>query len=94
MYPINGQAHLGVDVVGLAGHLRTVLRRRVYLRDVVDGEVLRVDVGRHPGLERRANEQEVLPLHAPEEGVLLDLVGAAFAAEAVVYVTDKARRSG
>jgi hypothetical protein len=61
----------------------------VRLVDLVGGEVGRVDVRRQARLERRADAAQAVELDAAEEGVVLELVGAA-AAEAVLRVADQA----
>lgn len=59
------------------------------LVDLVDGEVLRVDVGLQLRLERCPDLAESIPLHAPEEGVLLDLVRSTNTAETVFGIADE-----
>lgn len=70
--------------------LRPQLRRVVDLRDLVDGEVLRVDVGLQFGLEGGADFAQPVPLHAVEEGVGFEFRGAVHAADAVLVVADEA----
>lgn len=59
------------------------------LVDLIDGEVLRVDVGLQLRLERCPDLAESIPLHAPEEGVLLDFVRSTNTAETVFGIADE-----
>ena len=68
--------------------LRPQLRRVVHLRDLVDGEVLRVDVTLQLRLEGGADLAQTLPLHAVEEGVVPQFRSAVHAAESVLGVAD------
>lgn len=87
-----GQAHLGrlvaaatLETLALADHVA-----RVLLRDLVDGEVGRVDLRRQLGLEGRADAAQRGPVDAAEERVRLDLERAACRAETVWGVADEA----
>lgn len=85
--------HLSGALVALCSRLGSIARpdrrRVVLLRDLVDGEVLRVDGRGQLGLEGRADRAQRVPVDAAEEGVLLDLGGAAQVAEAVMGVADE-----
>ena len=81
-----------VGVVGLARGLGrgAHLRGSIDLRDLVDREVLRVDGAGKLGLEGSADLAKTLPVDSAEEGVFLQLGGAAHVSEAVLWVTDEA----
>ena len=85
------QTHLGIRILRLLRRLCPQRRGIVRLRDFVDREVLRVDVGLEFGLERRVDAAQAVPLDAREEGMRFDLVGAAHATESVFCVADEAR---
>lgn len=63
--------------------LRAQLSRVIDLRDLVDGEVLRVDIALQLRLERRSDFAEAVPLHALEERVLLELCSAMHTSDAI-----------
>jgi hypothetical protein len=72
--PNEGQAHFCAHVVSLGRRLRPQHGAGIRLRDLVNGEVLRVDVGLQARLEGCTDAPETVPLHAAEEGVLFDFV--------------------
>lgn len=84
------KTHLGAHIIALGCRLRPQLSRHVGLRNLINREVLSVDVGSKLGFEWRADPAEGIPNYTAEEGVVLDFVAAADAAEAVVCVTDQA----
>lgn len=63
------------------------------LVDLVNGEVLRVDVGLQLRFERCPDLAESIPLHAPEEGVLLDLMRSTNTAKTVFGIADETSSS-
>ena len=81
-----------VGVIGLARGLGrgAHLRGRVDLRDLVDREVLGVDGAGELGLEGSADLAEAFLVDSAEEGVFLQLGGAAHVSEAVLWVADEA----
>lgn len=84
-----GKRHAGVLAAGSLG-LSTKLGAGVCLGDFVDGEVLGVDGRLELGLEGSADSTQLLPGHAVEERVLLELFGAAVTTKTVVCVADEA----
>lgn len=81
--PNEGQAHFRFLLVGHGARLGPMDSARVLLRDLVDREVRYIDVGAQPGFEGRTDVAQLLPDHAAEEGVVLDLRGAAILAAIV-----------
>jgi hypothetical protein len=61
--------------------------RCVLLVNLINREILRINVTLQLRFKRRADTAETVPGDTSEEGVLLDLVGAADAAKAVFGVT-------
>jgi len=82
-----------VGVVSLASSLGggAHLRRGVDLRNLIDGEVLRVDGAGKLGLERRTDLAKAVPVDAAEEWVLLEFCGATHVTEAVLRIADEAK---
>jgi len=74
--PNERQTHFCREFVALRRSLCAQCGAVVSLRDLVDGKVLGVDVAQKFGLEGRTNTAETVPLHAVEEGVLLEFLGA------------------
>lgn len=89
--PDKRQRHLGrLLLLGRGGRLEPAVdlhRVGGLLLQVLGGEVGGVDLGRQARLEGGAEAAEVVEVHAGEEGVAFELVGAA-AAEAVLAVAD------
>lgn len=75
-----------MGIVNLHGVLGLLLQ-------VLGGEVRRVDLGRQPRLERRAEAPQVVEVDAREEGVLFDFLGAG-SAEAGFGAADEAEGMG
>lgn len=92
--PDEGQAHLGFLGVRHGTGLRTVNGAGVLLRNFVDWEVRDVNVRAETRLEWRANATQLLPDHAAEEWVVLDLrrttMLATLATNTVLRVTQEA----
>lgn len=89
-----GQAHFSSHVLASLCSLSTEGGAVVVLVDFVNGEVLCVDVRLQLGLKRRADAAQTVPLHATEEGMLLDFVGAmgtTMAAQTMLGIADQAR---
>lgn len=84
--PNKRQTHLRTNILPLRRRLRPQSRTHIRLRNLVDGEILRVDIRRQLGFKGCANAAQAVPLHAAEEGMLFDLVAAADAAEAIFGV--------
>lgn len=89
---VTNERQAEVGVVSLASSLGrgAHLRRGVDLRDLIDGEVLRVDGAGKLGLKRRTNLAKAVPVDAAEEGVLLEFCGATHVTEAVLRIADEA----
>lgn len=89
--PDKRKRHLGrLLLLGRGGRLEPAVdlhRVGGLLLQVLGGEVGGVDLGRQARLEGGAEAAEVVEVHAGEEGVTFELVGAA-AAEAVLAVAD------
>lgn len=88
------QAHLrallnDTNGLGRLDLLRLEQSRVVGLIDLVRGEVCRIDVAREAWLERSPDASERVEFDTTEEGVALNLVGAA-ATQTVLGVTDQA----
>lgn len=85
-----GQAEVGV--VGLASSFccSTHLGGRVDLRNLIDGEVLRINGAGKLGLEWSTNLAKTIPVDAAEEGMLLELSSATHVAQTVLRVADQA----
>ena len=81
-----------VGVIGLARSLGrgAHLRGCVDLRDLVDGEVLRVDSAGELGLEGSADLAKTFPVDSTKEWVLLQLLRSAHVTKTVLWVTDQA----
>lgn len=88
--PDEWQIHLGRQIISLGGRLCAQCRRRIRLRNLVDGEILRIDVGLELGLKWSSDAAQSIPLHTAEESVLLDLVSATDAAKAILRFADEA----
>ena len=88
------QAHLGLLGVWHGAGLSTVDSAGILLRNLVNREVRHVDVGGETGLEWRTNATELLPYHAAEEGMVLDLgcatMLATLATNTVLRITQEA----
>ena len=82
-----------VGIVSLASSLcrSAHLGGRVDLRNLVDGEVLRIDGAGQLGLERRTDLAKAIPVDSAEERVLLELGGATHVAETVLRVADETK---
>jgi hypothetical protein len=80
-----------VGVIGLASSFSRSahLRRRVDLRNLVDGEVLRVDGAGKLRLERRTDLAKAIPVDTAEEWVLLEFCGATHVTETVLRIADE-----
>ena len=93
-----GKAHLGALIllrrVGTAGaprRLRGLEQRRIVrLVDLISGKVRGIDVGGETRLKGRADAPQAVKFDTTEEGVALDLVGAA-ASQTVLRVANQAR---
>jgi hypothetical protein len=71
-----GQAHFSGMLVASLRSLRAQSITVIVLVDFVYREVLRVNVRLQLGLEWGADATKAVPLHAAEEGMLLDFVSA------------------
>lgn len=88
--PDERKTHLRGHILACLGGLGPKSGAVVVLINLIDGEVLSVDVGLQFGLEWCTNTSESIPLHATEEGVLFDLVGATNSAKAVLSIANEA----
>ena len=81
-----------VGVVGLTSSLSrgAHLRGCVDLRNLINGEVLRVDGAGKLRLERRTDLAKAIPVDAAEEWVLLEFCGATHVTETVLRIADEA----
>lgn len=70
---------------GLCAQLGAVVR----LRDFIDGEVLRVNIGLQLRFKRRVDAAQTVPLHASEEGVRLDLMSTTEATKPVFRIANQ-----
>ena len=66
--------------------------RGIVLVNLVNGKVLRVDVGLQLGLKGCSNAAQAIPRHPAEEGVLFDFAGPTDTTEAVLGVTNESER--
>jgi hypothetical protein len=84
-----------VGVVSLAGSLcrGAHLGGRIDLRNLVDGEVLRVDGAGKLGLEWSTDLAKTIPIDTAEEWVLFELSGTTHVAETVLRVANEATKS-
>lgn len=72
--------------------LRPVCSACVVLINLVNGEVLRVNVGLQLGLKRRTDAAKTIPRDTTEEGMLPDFACATNATNTMLGITDQARR--
>jgi hypothetical protein len=82
-----GQAG-GILVVSGLCSLCSVRSAVVVLVNLVNGEVLRIDIGLQLGLEWRTDAAQTIPRYTTEEGVLSDLAGTADASKTVIGIAD------
>jgi len=76
-------------VASLCG-LGSISSTRIVLIDLINGKVLRINVGLQLRLEWRSYAAQAMPINSAEEGMLLDFVGTTNAAEAVFGIADQA----
>lgn len=88
------EAHFSFLPLWHGASQRTVNDGRIFLRNLVDGEVRHVDVRAESRFERRTDITELFPDHPPKKGVVLDLrrtsVLATFATNTIFGVAQKA----
>lgn len=91
--PNEWQGHVGRVLITQCINLRAVLGGSVFLRDVLDREISRVDIRGEFWLERSADGAQRVPGHPSEEGVSLDLHAAGWTmmtSETVWNITEHA----
>jgi hypothetical protein len=92
--PDEREAHLSFLLLWHGASQRTVNDGRIFLRNLVDGEVRHVDVRAEFRFERRTDIAELLPDHSPKKGVILDLrrtfALATFATNTILGVAQEA----
>ncbi len=93
--PNERQRHISRMLIPKRIHSSPLLRARIILWDLVDGEVADVSSGLQRRFKGSVDAAELVPVDAAEEGVGFDLLGAVLAvvaAEAVVDVAEHAVR--
>lgn len=89
-----GQAHLGLLLFRHGSRLGSMNGAGILLRNLVDGEVGHINVGAESRFERGTDVAKLVPHHAPEERVVLDLgrttVLAALTTDAMLRVAQEA----
>ena len=87
------KTHLSFLFIWHGTSLRSVDGASILLRNLVNREIRHIDVRAEPWLERSPNAAEVIPDHAPKEGMVLNLgctsALATFATNTVFRVTQE-----